>query len=266
MTTIHCRLLTTLEEYQACIPLQRATWGRDFNEIIPAAMLKIANEMGGVVAGAFTEDNRMAGFVFGVTGLRHGKLAHWSDMLAVYDEFRGQGIGQTLKRFQRDQLLLRGIRTMYWTYDPLEAQNANLNWNLLGVTLEQYVPDMYGNTVSPLHSGLPTDRMLVEWQMDTPDVIGILEGRPRYTEADFAGATILTLDSPLVDADQILLEIPTNIQAVKKSSIDEALQWRMYLRHAFQHYCAYPTVPMTPVTFLRHTNGRFYYALTRKNS
>ncbi|MFP6596977.1 MAG: hypothetical protein VCC01_05930 [Candidatus Hydrogenedentota bacterium] len=263
--SIEYRLLDTLEEYQACIPLQRATWGQDFSEVIPAAMLKIANEMGGIAGGAFTEDNQLAGFIFGVTGIRHGKLAHWSDMLAVYNKFRGCGIGQQLKRFQRDQLLERDVKTMYWTYDPLEAPNANLNWNHLGVKLEQYIPNMYGDTVSPMHSGLPTDRMLVEWCLDSDHVLDILAGERPYTEDDFAHATVVELsdDTSFPESDRILIEIPKNIQQVKEDTVELAMQWRIHIRNAFQHYLVRN---MQPVTFLRRSDSLCFYALVQKDS
>src|SRR5207302_4181903 len=111
----------------------------------------------------FAAQDRLLGFVFGMTGVENGRLVHWSDMLAVRPELRDHGIGRRLKEFQRDTLLERGVGLVYWTYDPLVARNAHLNFNRLGVRLAEYVEDMYGITDSTLHGGVPTDRLIVAW-------------------------------------------------------------------------------------------------------
>ncbi len=57
--------------------------GEPVHESVPATILRISQEVGGVTAAAFDADEHMLGFVFGITGLRDGELAHWSDLLAV---------------------------------------------------------------------------------------------------------------------------------------------------------------------------------------
>ncbi|MGQ0766714.1 MAG: hypothetical protein ACT4OZ_13750 [Gemmatimonadota bacterium] len=163
---ITIRELSTPAEYEECCRLQEETWGAGFNERVPGAILRVAQKMGGVAAGAFDARDRLVGFVFGITGIRHGALAHWSDMLAVRTEARGANLGERLKHYQRDRMLALGVSTMYWTYDPLVARNAHLNINRLGAMPAEYVPDMYGsNTGSTLHGNVPTDRLVVRWDL-----------------------------------------------------------------------------------------------------
>jgi predicted GNAT superfamily acetyltransferase len=159
------RDLESPADLDACVALQQAIWGGDFSECVPRSMLIVARKMGGVVAGAF-DGERLVGFVFGLTGLRDGRLAHWSDMLAVDPSRRDQGIGRQLKAFQREMVMAMGVSEMYWTYDPLVARNAHLNLNTLGAEVVEYVPDMYGTTSSPLHGNVPTDRFVVRWRLD----------------------------------------------------------------------------------------------------
>ena len=159
-------------DYDACVRLQRDTWGEHFVDVVPATILMVSQQVGGVSAGAFDADGRLLGFVFGISGIRDGELVHWSDMLAVRPEARGAGLGKRLKHFQREQLLERGIRRMLWTYDPLVARNANLNLNGLGARPVEYVVNMYGDTRSPLHAGLDTDRFIVEWRLDQQAPVG----------------------------------------------------------------------------------------------
>src|SRR5213080_165617 len=166
---LHMRHLSTHEDFVACVALQEDTWGAAFSERVPAAILKVSQRLGGITAGAFDAQDRLLGFVFGMTGVENGRLVHWSDMLAVRPELRDHGIGRRLKEFQRDTLLERGVGLVYWTFDPLVARNAHLNFNRLGVRVLEYVIDMYGSdTDSALHRGLGTDRFIVAWDIATP--------------------------------------------------------------------------------------------------
>ncbi len=138
------RQLVGIEDYEACIQLQRDTWGLEFTGCIPRNVLMIvAQEAGGVLVGAFDE-RRLVGFVLGMAGIRDRKPIHWSQMLAVAPDYRGSGLGRTMKLYQRERVMLQGIDVMHWTFDPLEATNAHLNFNRLGVQADRYVENMYG--------------------------------------------------------------------------------------------------------------------------
>jgi len=102
------RTFESRNDYEQCVKLQLDTWGHDFTECVPASILQISQKVGGVAAGAFDTDGRLIGFVYGISGLRDGRPAHWSHMLAVYPEYRGTGIGRRLKALQRELLLAAG--------------------------------------------------------------------------------------------------------------------------------------------------------------
>jgi len=102
-------------------------------------------------------------------------------MLAVRETYRNRGLGAQLKLEQRREALARCIRQMEWTFDPLEIKNAFLNIHKLGAIVCQYRADFYGVSSSRLQGGLPTDRLLAEWNLDSPRVKAILEGRPAAT-------------------------------------------------------------------------------------
>jgi predicted GNAT superfamily acetyltransferase len=98
-------------------------------------------------------------------------------MLAVRGSHRNRGIGAQLKWEQRHEALERGIRRMEWTFDPLEIKNAFLNIHKLGAIVCEYRVNFYGVSSSQLQGGLPTDRLLAEWELDSPRVKAIVEGR-----------------------------------------------------------------------------------------
>ncbi len=132
--------------------------------------------MGGQTLGAF-DGPRMVGFLLAVPGLKQGTPYLHSHMMGVLPEYRNLGIGRRLKLAQREEALSRGIRLIEWTFDPLELKNAFFNIERLGAIVRRYVLNQYGTTSSPLHGGLPTDRCVAEWHLDSPRVLAILEGR-----------------------------------------------------------------------------------------
>lgn len=136
----------------------------------------MAQKVGGQTLGAF-DGRRMVGFLLAVPGLKQGTPYLHSHMMGVLPEHRNLGIGRRLKLAQREEALSRGIRLIEWTFDPLELKNAFFNIERLGAIVRRYVLNQYGTTSSPLHGGLPTDRCVAEWHLDSPRVLAVLEGR-----------------------------------------------------------------------------------------
>ncbi|HEY0969670.1 MAG TPA: hypothetical protein VGE02_01700 [Gemmatimonadales bacterium] len=219
------RPLRSEADYAACVALQHETWGPDFGEAVPPAILKVAQRLGGVAVGAFDASGRLLGFVFGMTGVEHGRVVHWSDMLAVRPELRDAGLGRRLKAWQRDVARAAGAEVMYWTYDPLVARNAHLNFNRLGVRAHEYVRDMYGEGASGLHRGLGTDRLVVAWP---------LGGEPHASACPSGRAS--ELPPALADAPRIM--IPLDIHAVLARDPAAAAEWRMRTRREWESLLA----------------------------
>lgn len=259
---IEIRPIRTHLEYLACVRLQRETWGEDFTECVPPAILKVSQRIGGVTAGAFDAQERLLGFVFGMTGVQNGELVHWSDILAVRQELRNHGIGRRLKDFQREECLRLGVRHIDWTYDPLVARNAHLNLNRLGAEVVEYVRDMYGESISPLHAGLGTDRFVVAWRLGE-------EGRAAPTDhalwrtAPVANAPEEGRTGELGHAATVRVEIPPDIHQISASSPAEAAEWRRTTREAF---LGFMERGYRVAGFYRDPErGRCFYALSRES-
>jgi chorismate synthase len=237
---ITIRRVETLPEYQECLAIQEETWGAGFRELVPPAILMVAQKLGGVCAAAFAPNGRMLGFVFGMTGPRNGRLVHWSDMLAVRARDQGAHVGERLKLYQRDLVRAIGVETMHWTFDPLVARNAHLNLTRLGARAIEYVPDMYGsNTGSPVHGGIATDRVVVAWDLTrSPGAVARpAQGAPARpgvlvnpVAADGRPALNGLLDAPLVR-----IAVPRDLEAEPN---DRRGAWREVTREAFASYLA----------------------------
>jgi predicted GNAT superfamily acetyltransferase len=241
----HIRPLVHRAEMTRCVDFQRLIWGRDFDEAVPAAILWVAHRTGGIIAGAFDPQDRMVGFVFGISGWVGGRPVHWSDMLAVLPEFRGVGLGRRLKEYQYHTLRQRGILDVGWTFDPLESRNAWLNFARLGITSSEYVRDCYGPATSPIHEGLGTDRLIAHWRLDSERVRTRMEGGDGTSDApsapeDWTGVPLIN-EGPAnprmdLDAPAVRVRIPADIQALKAQAPDAAIRWRLTVRAALEHY------------------------------
>ena len=244
------RPFRTHRDYEACIALQEATWGAGFSERVPMALMIVSQRLGGVAAGAFDDDGSLAGFIFGLSGIENGIPVHWSDMLAVRTDCQGQGLGIRLKSYQRDAVLEHGIRRMYWTFDPLESRNAYINLARLGIVAREYVENMYGQTDSPLHRGIGTDRFVALWQLDARRVERRLAAEPSPPVIEDLAEVPRVLDctpgSPsgwpepeirdMAGANEVLAAIPSDIQALKSASPGLAARWRAATRSVLRSY------------------------------
>lgn len=240
------RHLERLSEFDECVDLQRITWGETFSEFVPGSLLFVTQKVGGLVAGAFTEKDRLVGFVFSLQGTRDQVPVHWSHMLAVHPDARGHGLGRRLKLFQRQELLKKGVERVFWTFDPLIARNAYLNLNRLGAAIAGYVPNMYGReTGSPLHSMGDTDRLIVQWELRSQRTLWAIQGELTQTSEAAAEAPIVSPPDPserlagpteLPATNSVLIEIPFDASELATRSPAEAKRWREATRSAFMHY------------------------------
>ncbi len=162
-----------IEEFHACVALQKEVWNFTDAELVPLRMFVVADKVGGQVMGAF-DGNVMVGVALSVPGTRTGHVYLHSHMLAVRKDYRNVGLGRRLKLMQREDALARGIELIEWTFDPLEIKNAYLNIEKLGAIARRYNINQYGITSSPLQGGLPSDRLIAEWWLKSKRVETLL--------------------------------------------------------------------------------------------
>ncbi|MGQ4891937.1 MAG: GNAT family N-acetyltransferase [Candidatus Njordarchaeia archaeon] len=237
------------EEFHQIEEIQREAWGMRDIEIVPYRIMIAIHEAGGCVYIAYY-NGETAGFVLGFPALRHGEVYLHSHQLGVKRKFWGKNIGYKLKLKQREFALSKGIKLVRWTYDPLLGRNAHLNFKKLGCINNTYLVNLYGEMKDEVNYGLPSDRFYVEWWLDSKRVRERIKGQfpPQVNEILAKGVEIINkvsyrdgiakiTDYETSSNDKVLLlELPYDIEGIKKKNLKVAIDWRYATREIFQSY------------------------------
>lgn len=248
---IKIRSINTLTDLRKCHEIQRATWGFTDLMVFPYTQLISAAHNGGVLLGAYVNEE-LVGFVYGYLGMSGSKLYHFSQRMGVLPQYQSMGIGMKLKLAQREQMLRQGIDLIVWTYDPLLGKNAALNIEKLGGFIRHYARDIYGAVNNPLQVGLSTDRFLLEWELMSDRVrerIRSSDPRPRAEEwlkqdrhrlvnyvaweGNLPRPVALDLE---MEEDTLLVQIPPDLNVIKRIDLSIARGWRESTRDIFETY------------------------------
>jgi predicted GNAT superfamily acetyltransferase len=271
------RPLTTIDECRRVAALEREIWRyADAEDVVPPPVLMVSARRGGILLGAFDDRGEMEGFVYSIPAVKEGQLTQWSHMLGVREGARDAGLGVRLKLAQREAALAAGVTLIEWTFDPLQALNAYFNFTRLGVVVEEYEENIYGDSSSPLHRGSPTDRFVAEWKLREPHVerrIGA-RGMPLMRDAGVASAPLvnpstvrgswLVPGAAALDLSdrRLLVEIPGDYDDIQQQDAALALEWRLASRAVFQAYLSrrYRVVDF----FLSREQKRGHYLLAQQ--
>jgi len=241
------RDVTTLDDCKRIVELEKEIWGyADTEDLVPAIMLFLCAKRGGILIAAERADGTFEGFAFSLASIVDRTPAQWSHMMGVLPEARASGLGRQLKLAQRDRALAMGVELMEWTFDPLQAVNAHLNFAKLGVVSSTYAENIYGDSSSVLHRGTPTDRLIVEWWMQRPHVrrriaAGVLTARDSGVR-DAPELNALSSRDPWdapgevtmpADAPRVLIRVPARFSEMQAQQPDLARAWRRQTRELF---------------------------------
>ncbi len=227
--------------------LQIEVWGFDAREAVPAAHFRAVQHVGGMVLAAYLED-RLVGFAYGFPALPHDAWEHGvgihSHMVGVGRGRQGLGVGRALKWAQRDWCLERDLPWMSWTFDPIQARNAKLNFHYLGALSHEYLVDFYGIMPGSLGGNQTSDRLLVTWDLRSK---GVSERAERFRagldpepEPLPAGSWSLACDAngepqprPVApDVPVLRVAAPADATALMRDDPRLAARWRLAVREA----------------------------------
>ena len=235
------------QDFRHCVSMQQLVWGFDHTDVVSVQMLRSSISRGGVVLGHFDDSDWLNGFVYSFPAPFGSAVIQHSHMLAVHPAYRDSGIGNALKWAQYRRAQELGNPLITWTFDPLEARNAHLNLNKLGVRIRRYYVNLYGEaTSSPLHAGVGTDRFLAEWQV-TSSALESFGGKlppaalPKQIRALDSAPTASGHRMPLepdlsMKIAELAVEIPAYTQRMKQDNLELAVRWRQATRRVLQHY------------------------------
>ncbi|ONI76299.1 GNAT family N-acetyltransferase [Actinosynnema sp. ALI-1.44] len=233
---VEVRELTEIADLSAVAGLFESIW-----QSVPGArpvsteLLRAMSTAGNYVAGAF-EHGELLGACFGFFG-NPGKASLHSHIAGVARAGTGRGVGHALKLHQRGWALRQGVSVITWTFDPLVRRNAYFNLGKLGARPIGYLPDFYGPMQDSINGSGDTDRLMVGWDLTSPDVRAAASGRPVLIDAQALGAAkALSVDSgggPLVgvaDTPTVLVAVPPDIERLRRADPARGKAWRAALR------------------------------------
>ncbi len=244
------RDLETIDEFRQVMDLEKRIWGyADAEDLVTVPVFVVTVKRGGSLIGAFDAGGEMVGFAYALPAHRNGQRTHWSHMLGVVEAARNSGLGHRLKLEQRLRAIAHGCDLIEWTYDPLQALNAHLNFTKLGAVVEEYAENVYGASSSPLHQGTPTDRFIAQWWVNDPAVVTRVAGAAGAPPVPVAGDAAVVnqtgragawIACGRVDLDRreprVQVEIPVGFTELQAADPGLALAWRDATRRIFQAY------------------------------
>lgn len=222
---VQVRSLSEVSELVDAQQVFDAVWpSADGGTQLATNLMRAIVHAGGFASAAY-RDGRPIGAAFGMMG-RHRADDGWhehlhSHMAAVLDPYRDQHIGSALKLHQRVWALEHDIDTIVWTFDPLVRRNARVNLIKLGVDVEGFEPDFYGEMDDGINSGDPTDRLFAWWRVGSPRVAAAMSGR--VDEVDVSALLAAGQDAMAID-------LPDDIVAVRAAEPAAARAWRLRVR------------------------------------
>jgi predicted GNAT superfamily acetyltransferase len=241
------RRAESVADYRACQDAQRRAWGiADDGYLVPVATMVGANLHGGLVLGAFLATGEAVAMSFAFLGRIERRFCLYSQLTGVVPGYQSRGLGYQIKLFQREFARAERIEIIAWAFDPLQEGNAHFNLARLGAAAGRYIDNMYGERTDTLNLGVPTDRLIVEWETTSespvslpPDAVAtaprLIATSREQAGGQGSGGTLVPLGVEAeVEAPRVLLEIPLDIARLRRDRPALAESWRSAVRQAFR--------------------------------
>ncbi|WP_216831135.1 hypothetical protein [Alkalihalobacterium elongatum] len=246
--SVKIKIIKSIKHFSDIEDIYGDIWG--VSNKVPLHNLITVARHGGVILGAFNKQEKMIGFSYGFPGVNDlnsniPKIYLCSHILGVIKEYRNLGIGEELKWAQYDYAYKMGYTKILWTFDPLEAINAKLNFHKLGAISNEYIENCYGFINDHLNKGIPTDRLVVDWELkhslvQKRSLISSKVDAREYFEVGKVNGTVDKIEWELgnlkeIPCNMILkLPVPVNIQKIKQNNTDLARKWRYQFREVMR--------------------------------
>jgi predicted GNAT superfamily acetyltransferase len=248
--TIVADRLNRLEELRACVDVQRAILGDRARSVWTVSALTAVCQSGGLVLGARDADGgALCGALVDLVADVDGYPARHTVFRGVLEPARNRGVGHELRAAERAVCQREGVDLVFWALDPLRSDEAYLAFGKLGAIATGYRRDLFGEVHDTANLGLATDRLRVEWWIDSPRVRSILDRgnqAPHFrlgihemdviteTRLQQGGFRTLTGHDEAPRAEHVLAEIPVDLDRIRRADTAAARQWRLRSRAVFE--------------------------------
>lgn len=254
---IEIKNIENLEDFKKTAEVQKSAWGFGDIDVEPHHFMTRIRKYGGIIQGLYLDDE-LIGFTLAIIGRWQGEYFIYSHMSAVKKEHQGRGYGFLLKKSQGEEALKMGYNKIRWCFDPLESQNAFFNFHRLGVASREYEPNVYGDGASGLLAGLPTDRLIADWDLESERVKKRLSAKIQVQIEE-----IPSEDIGRFEKDVAYIEFPRDIRALKKNDLKKACEWRKKTGEQFE--TAFQKGFTAEEIIFSKDNKRNFYKLYRRS-
>lgn len=266
--------VTDRESFKQLEVFQAMFGGR--GDVIPYHVLIAFQEIGGVVLVAYDKNNRPVGLLCGYNSFKNGEVFHYIHFCGALPEYADSDLSKQLRITAREYLLEEGISRAMWLIDPLNPIEAYTSIHKLGGIAREYIRNFYGLMRDPQNRGLESDRLVIRWDLNSKEVEERLsrEANEEVNSSDpekLEKSILIVRDGHFkrildyrlnLKIDKFCLEVPTNIELMKKKELSIAIEWRETTRKIFEHYL--PRGYVVTDVLKDSRNDSYYYIFEKK--
>ena len=204
MSALRISQVSSIEEMEAVSAFLCKVWAGG-PEVVPFDLGIAVLHVGAYCSAAYDGDEMVAAS-FGFRGVFNDKDILHSHVTGSFQP----GAGYELKQHQFKWAKQQGLAGITWSFDPLVRRNCVFNFDKLGATAVEYLPNFYGTMTDEINAGDDSDRLFVYWDLAQ----GKNDGK--------------------VSPDAITVEIPEDIEALRRTDLAAAKAWRVKTRETLE--------------------------------
>lgn len=204
MSALRISQVSSIEEMEAVSAFFCKVWAGG-PEVVPFDLGIAVLHVGAYCSAAY-EGDEMVAASFGFRGVFNSKNILHSHVTGSFQP----GAGYELKQHQFKWAKQQSLAGITWSFDPLVRRNCVFNFDKLGATAVEYLPNFYGTMTDEINAGDDSDRLFVYWD---------LKGEQK---------------NPTTSPNAITVEIPEDIEALRKTDLAAAKIWRADTREKLQ--------------------------------
>ena len=204
MSALRISQVSSMEEMEAVSAFLCKVWAGG-PEVVPFDLGIAVLHVGAYCSAAYDGDEMVAAS-FGFRGVFNDKDILHSHVTGSFQP----GAGYALKQHQFKWAKQQGLAGITWSFDPLVRRNCVFNFDKLGATAVEYLPNFYGTMTDEINAGDDSDRLFVYWDL--------AQGKSDGS----------------VSPDAITVEIPEDIEALRRTDLAAAKVWRVKTRETLE--------------------------------